>query len=251
LLWPESAAWPYRFDRDAVFQRAVRSLADEGCSVLLNSPYEAAGELFNSAYLLQPGGSVQRYDKRHLVPYGEYVPLKRLLPFVGKLARNAGDFSPAPRLRFLDWGEERLGMAICFEIIFPSEVALAVRRGASLLVAVSNDAWYGDTAAPWQHFRAARFRAAENRRPLLRAAITGVSGIVAADGSLQARLGPFEQGVLRAEMRGRTDLSPYTRRPWLVPLFCFAATLLGLVRGRPAGTPAASEGDDSAWRWRC
>ncbi len=85
---------------------------------------------------------------------------------------------------------------------------------------ITNDAWYGDTSAPHQHFRAARFRAAESRRPLVRAAITGISALVGPDGSVRGRLGVGAQGILRGRVAGRTDLSPYTRAPWLVPLLC-------------------------------
>ena len=106
-----------------------------------------------------------------------------------------------------------------------------MRAGATILVTITNDAWYGDTAAPWQHYAAARFRAAENRRPLLRAAITGVSAIVAADGSERARLDPFRRGVIRGRVAGRRALSPYSRTPWLVPLLStlLAAALLALA----------------------
>ncbi len=108
-------------------------------------------------------------------------------------------------------------MAICYEVVFPAEVAALVRQGATLLVTITNDAWYGDTSAPWQHFRAARFRAAENRRPLLRAAITGVSAWVAPDGSVREQLGVDQEGIIRARVLGARGLTPFSRCPWLVP----------------------------------
>ena len=97
---------------------------------------------------------------------------RRQLPFLGKIARSIGEFTAADRVALLDWAGERLGVAVCFEVIFPGETAQLVRVGATVLVTVTNDAWYGDTAAPEQHLRAARFRAAENRRWLVRAAVT-------------------------------------------------------------------------------
>ena len=96
----------------------------------------------------------------------------------------------------------------------------AVQQGATLLVTVTNDAWYGDTWAPWQHYRAARFRAAENRRTVLRAAITGVSAIIGPDGSERQLLGVGEEGILRSQVAGQSVLTPFTRAPWLVPLLC-------------------------------
>ena len=158
------------------------------------------------------------------------MPLRGVFRFLDTLAREAGHFTAADDLSLLSWGQERLGVAICFEITFPGEVAEAVRAGATSLVTITNDAWYGDTAAPWQHFRAVRFRAAENGRPLVRAAITGVSALVGADGDVEAQLGVFEQGVLNGWLRGRTGLTPYTRTPWLVP--AATSVLALLVAGR-------------------
>src|SRR4029079_6934358 len=167
-----------------------------GCTVLLNSVRSENGRDYNSAVLAAPDQPARFADKRHLVPFGEYVPLRSLLPFADKLARNVGDFSPSAELVLLPWGAERLGVAICFAVIFPGEVAATTRAGATLLATVTNDAWYGPTSAPWQHFRAARFRAAENRRPLLRAATTGVSGLIGADGRGLAPPAPRGPGAL-------------------------------------------------------
>jgi apolipoprotein N-acyltransferase len=104
-------------------------------------------------------------------------------------------------------------------------VAATVGRGATILVTITNDAWYGDTAAPWQHLAAARFRAAELHRPVLRAAITGVSAIIRPDGGLESMLGVGDEGVLRAEVAGRADRTLYARAPWSPPL---AASLVWL-----------------------
>ncbi len=221
LVWPESAAWPYSYEDDGFLRRDLRSLAERGCPVLLNTTTRKGERYFNSALLVGTAGPAGRYDKRHLVPYGEYVPAPaKLVPFVGKVARSAGDFAPGDRATPIPWGEESVGTSICFEIIFPGEVAEMVRAGATILATITNDSWYGDSSAPWQHFRAARFRAAENRRPLVRAAITGVSGVIAADGSVVDELGIFEEGWIARRIAGRRDLAPFTRAPWLVPLVC-------------------------------
>lgn len=234
VLWPESAAWPMLYGRDPRLEADLAGFTARGCAVLLNSATEDGrrdGRYFNSALLLAPGRAPERYDKRHLVPFGEYVPLAQVFTFISSLARNAGDFSPAQELRLLDWEGERLGPAICYEVVFASEVAQLTRAGATVLVSMTNDAWYGDTAAPWQHLRAARFRAAENRRWLLRAAITGVSAVVAPDGGLRGQLGVGESGLLPALFQGRTDVTPFARAPWVVPALCLA--LLGIALGRP------------------
>jgi apolipoprotein N-acyltransferase len=221
LVWPESAAWPFSYQGDPTFARDLHTLVETGgCTVLFNSSHPVEGAFYNSAYLLSPGGAIARYDKRHLVPFGEYIPFKGLFSWMDKLARNAGDFRHADDLTLLPWGDEQIGMAICYEVVFPEEVAQLARAGATLLVTITNDAWYGDTAAPWQHFRSARFRAAENRRPLLRAAITGVSALVGPDGSVWEEIGVFEEGVIRARVVGKKGITPYARAPWLAPLSC-------------------------------
>jgi apolipoprotein N-acyltransferase len=234
VVWPESAAWPYSFDRDPPFARDAEALVARGCSLIFNSTHEVGDTIFNSAYLLSPSGTIARYDKRHLVPFGEYVPFRDVFSFVRKLAREAGTFQAGSGVHLLAWGRERLGMSICYEVVFPAEVAELVRGGATILVTITNDAWYGDTAAPWQHLRAARFRAAESRRPMLRAAITGVSALIAPDGSIAAELPLFRQGVIRARVAGRTVLTPYTRHPALVPGLCtlLASLAIGGVRFR-------------------
>ena len=228
VVWPESAAWPFSYASDPMLIQDLHALVDRGCTVIFNSNHPEGDSFYNSAYLLAPGQEPARYDKRHLVPFGEYVPFGGMFAFVDKLARSAGEFLPSERVTLLPWKNERLGMAICYEVVYPGEVAELTRAGATMLVTITNDAWYGDTAAPWQHFRAARFRAAENRRTLLRAAITGVSALVGPDGSVRAQIGVFEEGVIRARVAGRAGVTPYARRTWLVPLACTVISVLAL-----------------------
>lgn len=243
IVWPESAAWPYLYDAEPSFQRDIAALNASGCSVLFNSAHRdeeavsatPAGETerwFNAGYLAATDGTLSRYDKRHLVPFGEYVPFARFVPFLKRLARSAGDFVGAEELHLLPWESETIGLAICFESLFPEEVAERVRAGSTLLATITNDAWYGDTSAPWQHFRAARMRAAETRRPVVRAAVTGVSAVVADDGRVLQQLGVGERGILRAALGGSTQLTLYTRWPWLSPSLAALLALFAILTRR-------------------
>jgi apolipoprotein N-acyltransferase len=232
LVWPESAAWPYRVGVDPRLDGDISALQARGCSLLVNSATEEQGRWYNSVWRLAPDEGPVRADKRHLVPFGEYVPFGELLPFVGRLARNAGDFSPAGSITLLPVGQERLGVAVCYEIVFPGEVAALVDAGASVLVTVTNDAWYGDTAAPWQHLAAARFRAAELRRPLLRAAITGVSAVIDPHGRVLRQAGVGEQATLPISLWGRLEKTPAARWPWLGPALMMALTVAGWFAAR-------------------
>jgi apolipoprotein N-acyltransferase len=228
VVWPESAGWPFEYRRDALIDQDLEALQARGCGVLFNtdSPVPGSGQAYNSAYLLAPGAPPVRYDKRHLVPFGEYVPFEKVLFFAKTVARNIGQFRAADRLTLLPWRGELLGPAICYEVVFPEETAALTQAGATILVTITNDGWYGDTAAPWQHLRAARFRAAENRRSMVRAAITGVSAVIAPDGSLRGDLDVGDQGTLRVRVAGERERTPYARWPWLPPL---GATVLALA----------------------
>jgi apolipoprotein N-acyltransferase len=232
VVWPESAAWPFLYGRDAILDRDLARLLERGCSVVLNTSFPVAGaaeSYYNSIFLIGPGEAPVRYDKRHLVPFGEYVPFGSVFSFVDKLAREAGNYLPGTEARLLRFRGEKLGPAVCYEVVFPEEVSDLTRAGATTLLTVTNDAWYGDTAAPWQHLAAARFRAAEQRRPLIRAAITGVSAMVRPDGSVASQIGVFRQGVIRGWVAGRSELSPFARCSWLVPFLASVAAAVGLA----------------------
>lgn len=246
LVWPESAAWPYAFDRPGRLRRDVVSLLGSGCTLLFNSPVSDGDQQFNSAFLVSRGlapsvePQVERYDKQHLVPFGEYVPLGRWLPFLQQVARAAGSFSPgssAETAANLNWNGEALATSICFEITFPEEVAAKVAAGATILTTMTNDAWYGDTWAPWQHLRSAQFRAAENRRPLVRAAITGISAVIGADGKIEHYLGVDAEGEIRARISAATRKTPFTRFPLAAPIVAALAVAFVIFRLflRPAG----------------
>ena len=138
-----------------------------------------ATQLYNSASLVSPGGEwVGRYDKIHLVPFGEYVPFKRVFGFAGGLTKEVGDFSSGSSRALLPAGSSKIGVFICYESIFPDEIRQLAANGAEVLVNASNDGWYGDSGAYAQHLKQARMRAVENNRWLLRDTNTGVTAAI-------------------------------------------------------------------------
>jgi apolipoprotein N-acyltransferase len=192
--------------------------------------------MLNSAYLLNPDGTTQaRYDKRHLVPFGEYVPLGPLLGFVDKLVDGIGDFVPGPGPVLMEAAGRPLGVAICFEIIFPELVRESARHGARLIVTITNDAWFGRSGAPRQHFSMAVFRAVEHRVPVVRAANTGISGVIDATG----RIGPTTALFVEAALVEPVALSPirtvYTRAGDIFAVGCGILAAIFIVIGRTRG----------------
>ena len=240
LVWPESAAWPHSYITSERLRQDVARLTEGGCDVLLGSQINEGEDIFNAILLVSSDGPIGRYSKRKLVPWGEYIPLRDVLPFMGKVARAAGDFTPGRSSALLSWGDEDMAAAICYEVIFGGAIAEQVQDGASVLLTVTNDAWYGDTIGPYQHFRAARFRAAENRRPMIRAALTGISGLIDRRGKVTGRLDIGERGVLRGRLAGSRELTPYSRAPWLVPVVCALLSIFAIVWSWRKSVPTAN-----------
>ena len=163
----------------------------------------------NGLFLFTPGESeLQFVGKKHLVPFGEYVPA--WIPFLHKLVPGIADFRPTADAGVLQPDGGRFGSLVCYEAIFP-EQARQRAQTASVLINVTNDAWYGESPATWQHMQAARMRAVETGRYLLRAANTGVSAIIAPDGRVVNSMPWFEQGVVYGEYRDATQQTPYLR----------------------------------------
>jgi apolipoprotein N-acyltransferase len=236
IVWPETAA-PFFFRREPRYQREMSELAREtGAALLFGSPgREGEGKeasLRNRAYLVSADGELQGwYDKMHLVPFGEYVPWKKALFFVDKLVEAVGEFSPGEGPRLLEAGNRRFGTLICYEIIFPDLVRRNVRQGADFLVNITNDAWFGRSAASRQHFSSLVLRAVENRRPVIRAANTGISGFVDSRGRILTASEIFVRGHYSAEVALSSEETLYSRTGDVLPAFCAAVAMALLLAG--------------------
>ena len=251
VVWPESAV-PFFFQDEPVQAERIRSLARElNTWVLLGSPAHELADgnsiYLNSAFVISPSGeTMARGDKLHLVPFGEYVPLKHLLPFVNKLVMGIGDFSPGEHATPLNVGRTQAGLLVCYEAIFPELAREYVRNGGRILVNITNDAWYGHSSAPYQHFSIAVFRAVETRTPLLRAANTGITAIVDQNGHVRTMTGLFVEGFRTGEVRPGSGDSLYLRigdaPAWLCVLFSTGIAALAWFRQRKPATEAQRHG---------
>jgi apolipoprotein N-acyltransferase len=239
VVWPESST-PFYFEEDAAGAEHVRALAKKSnVPILLGSDQieHARGETkyFNSAFLVHANGTTDAvYRKIHLVPFGEYVPFKSLLFFAGPLVEAVSDFSAGDSVVVLPLDGHPISTAICYEIVYPDLVRRFVAAGSELLTTITNDAWFGPTAAPHQHFAQAAMRAIENGRYLVRSANTGISGFVDPYGRVLSRSRLFEPAVLVGEARLLRAATIYTRTGDLFAYFSVAVTLvlLAMTRGR-------------------
>ena len=234
IVWPETAAPFYFQDYDDRARGVINVAREAGAWLLFGSPsYDREGKnisFHNSAYLLSPDGFISgRYDKVHLVPFGEYVPLSRILFFIDKLVVGAGDFKPGDEIVPLPMGDEEIGALICYEGIFP-EISREYRlKGAGLLVNITNDAWYGNTSAPYQHLTMGIFRAIETRTYMIRAANTGISAIVNPAGEIVSRTGLFERGILGGTVKFTHHSTFYSRYGNIFACFCIGFLLMGFL----------------------
>jgi apolipoprotein N-acyltransferase len=242
VLWPESST-PFYFEEDQAAADQVRRLAREArVPILVGSDQidwrvdngrRVPSKFFNAAFLVRADGSTAAvYRKMHLVPFGEYVPLKRLLFFAAPLVEAVSDFSAGEKAELLPLDGHRISTAICYEIVYPNLVRQFVSGGSELLTTITNDAWFGKTSAPYQHFEQASMRAIEEGRYLVRSANTGISGIVDPYGRVLERTSIYQQAVLVGEARFLRTSTFYARHGDILAYGCMLATLLLLVASR-------------------
>jgi len=234
IVWPESATPFYLFYNKEPTRKVLEGIQKIDTDFLIGSPSFAGKEgsyvYYNSAYLIRPRSkTVVKYDKAHLVPYGEYVPFKKWFPFLGKMVAQVGDFSPGKAGKTLPWEKGPLGIQICYEIIFPALSRKMVKNDAVLLINITNDAWFGKTSGPYQHFSMTVLRAVENRRTLARAANTGISGFIDPAGRILTSTPLLQEAVLTRPLPLIRQKTFYTRFGDLFALACLAGTIFGIL----------------------
>jgi apolipoprotein N-acyltransferase len=245
VIWPETAT-PFYFTGSRISDRLhtadlMAFVRQNEVPLLFGSPTfevqpnrRVVGR--NSAFLLTGEGRLAgEYHKIHLVPFGEYVPLKKVLFFVEKMVQAIGDFEAGRAYTVMTLPqpgggrETKIACVICYEIIFPDLVRRFVDNGASIVTTVTNDAWFGRTAAPFQHFSMAVFRAVENRVPIARAANTGVSGFIDSRGRILETSGLFQEALLTQSLAPGIERTFYTAYGDLFSYACVIFSVLLVV----------------------
>ncbi len=218
VVWPETSV-PFFFGSDRKntealidFQRSLNTYLVFG-SVLIKEFKKNKYSLSNSVILLSHNGkTIFNYDKIHLVPFGEYVPLKKILFFIDKLVVGIGDFVRGEEYSIAETQIGKFATPICYEIIFPGLIRrFYLNNGGDLLITITNDAWFGRTTGPYQHFVMSIFRAIENRKPLIRAANTGISGFIDSTGKVLKSTRLFERTFITETVIKNTEMTFYTR----------------------------------------
>ncbi|MGB8952413.1 MAG: apolipoprotein N-acyltransferase [Candidatus Aminicenantales bacterium] len=237
IIWPEFTV-PLCFscpeDLYRNFKRIlIQFVQNTQCTLLLgtNEISVPPGDIryFNTALCLNPGLSITFYHKIHLVPFGEYTPYKKIFSFIEKVTHAIGEITPGTEYTLHSFNNLKFGSPICYEIIFPNLVRKFVKTGAHFLVTITNDGWYGKSSAPYQHFTNAIFRAVENRRYLLRAATTGISGIIDPYGRVVAQSQIGTKTFLTESITPRTKKTFYTLYGDLLPLAGLTLTSLFFI----------------------
>jgi apolipoprotein N-acyltransferase len=250
IVWPESPA-PF-FVSDPLFRDPASQMAREAHTWVVTGAIgstpvtqggKSASEVFNSAALISPAGDwTARYDKVHLVPFGEYLPFPRLFAFAGGLTKEVGGFESGTARAPLEAGDTRLGVFICYESVFPGEVRQFADQGAQVFVNLSNDGWYGDSGAYAQHLNQTRMRAIENDRWILSATNTGVTASLDPYGRTVARLPRKERGALMAPYALTSVTTFYTRHgdwfAWLCAIISAGALVTRFGFTRKSGKKA-------------
>jgi apolipoprotein N-acyltransferase len=233
VVWPETAA-PFIYGWEAELSRRLEAVAvGGGIPIIFGAPWfdpSEGGKFYNSVFQMDARGVVLgRYDKRHLVPFGEYIPLRPVLFFLSKLTAGEEDFSTGSGPALFRYDGQAVAASVCYEALFPALIRDGVLEGATWLVNVTNDAWFGDTVAPYQHLAMARMRSVEFRRPMVRAANSGISAVIDADGGIAASLGLFRRGVLVASVRPATGETFYAKTGEIFGISCSILTFLAII----------------------
>jgi apolipoprotein N-acyltransferase len=232
ILWPESST-PFFFERSPKTE-AIRLLARErGVWMLLGSDEADRRDprvLYNSAFMVRPDGTTAGvYRKVRLVPFGEYVPFRRLLFFAAPLVEAVGEFAPGDAPVMLPLAGRAVSTAICYEVVYPALIREGVLEGSALLTTITNDAWFGRSSAPYQHFEMAALRAVEQGRYLARSANTGISGIVDPYGRVLMASELFTTQVLVGDVRLIDERTTYARIGDVVAYASVAVTVVALA----------------------
>ncbi len=237
VVWPETAL-PFYYAKEQKLTKELQEFQTHTGSYLLTGTMMIKDNVrtktpvyTNSAILFDRESKVSYiYDKIQLVPFGEYIPLRKLLFFINKLTYGIGDYTPGDSYLKAITPFGTFATVICYEIIFPGLVRKFFKKDGDFLINITNDAWFGNTSGPYQHFSMAVFRAIENRRPVVRAANTGISGFIDSNGRIEKTIGLSQRGTLVADIKTNSVSTFYTKNGDIFTYFAIVFSLILVLR---------------------
>ncbi len=229
MIFPETTV-PFVYLSDPGWIKFFKERAKEWNAYLVFPSTESSGtKFYNATFIISPDGRVKTYRKIHLVPFGEYNPLPFIRRIIPRIAMEIGDYTPGREIRLGEFKGHKFATPSCYEAIFPLLVRRMVREGAEFLVNTTNDAWYGKTPAPYQHFMQARVRAVENRRYLLRAASSGISAIIDPYGRILKRTEIYKTEMIVGSFSTSSKISLFTAFAPYIDWLYLTVTLISLI----------------------
>ncbi|MGE5343841.1 MAG: apolipoprotein N-acyltransferase [Candidatus Omnitrophota bacterium] len=234
IVWPEHTVdiYPLQhaidFTQRRYYDRIMDFVHAEAPLLAGFTDLKEGQSVYNSAMLFQANG-VSQYDKVHLTPFGEYIPFRKLLFFVKRITDEISDFTPGSRVKNLVFNGHPISIPICYEIIFPELVRAFIHgegKPGELIVTISNDSWFGNTSAPYQHLSMAIFRSIENRRFILRSTTNGISGTITPLGEIRYRSRYHTADHFNAGFKFIRYETVFTRFGYLFPYLCALGVLI-------------------------
>ncbi len=231
MIWPETSVPGYLTGEAELYRWLLKVIRNSKTNHLIGTPNRSENKIYNTSFYIDRHGSfLAQYDKQHLVPFGEKIPMEKFLNRFISALNELGGFAAGIRTSVVKVGPISLGLSICYEAIFPAHTRQSVLEGAEVLVNQTNDGWYLKTSAPYQHWAPTIYRAVENRRYLLRANNTGISGIIDPLGRVVQASPIFEPAIVQGSVHSRSDLTFYTRHGDLFAQLCLLFCIVFLIR---------------------
>ncbi|MBE0447729.1 MAG: apolipoprotein N-acyltransferase [Actinobacteria bacterium] len=230
VIWPENIFVSFMSDEKKFIEETKRILNPTKTSLVFGGIDDIEGNIYNNAFYLNQEGTLQSYRKIHLVPFGEYVPVRGLVEQLNSMAKLVIDYTPGDDYKVFDTHHNgTFSTVICFESSDSRLVRRMVRNGARMLIVITNDGWFGKTAAAEQHFQISRMRAVEYGIPVIQAANTGISGIVSRSGEVKARTKLNEKRVLYGSIAFASEPSFFARFGYMMPYFYVIIILAAIL----------------------
>ena len=229
IIWPEYTVSIYPLQSN-FFKRKFFNFTNSNVPIFAGfTDLKNSKEIYNSIILFQKN-RIEKYDKVHLTPFGEYIPFRKLLFFVKKITDEVGDFTFGKSVHNIKINNHFASTPICYEIIFPELIRKFISNGGELIITISNDSWFGDSSAPLQHLSMAIFRSIENRRYILRSTSNGISAVISSSGEITYQSPSHTKDTFIAKFKYLTKKTFFTKYGYIFPFLCIIIVVIYFIK---------------------